>query len=195
MFARLSPYGLWVLVSLPALWVLNGLATTPDIRALMQPTGTLAARFLIVTLLATPLMILLPGWRGPRWLAHNRRIFGIATFGYSALHLSIYLADRASVPMILAHARYFEIWTGWLAFAIFLPLAATSSDRAIRRLGPHWKPLQRLTYAAAVLVLLHWASQHDWSGWVPALLHFAPLGALELFRLWHIARRRKSPAK
>ena len=89
----------------------------------------------------------------------------------------------------------FEIWTGWLAFAIFLPLAATSFDAAVRWLGPRWKTLQRFTYAAAVLVLAHWAVQEDWKSVVPALVHFGPLIGLEAYRVWYwyIRPRRVHP--
>ena len=90
----------------------------------------------------------------------------------------------AEVDRILAEATQFDIATGWLAFAVFIPLAATSMDYAVRRLGKWWKPVQRWTYAAAVLTLLHWASLHNWNGWPPAAVHFAPLAVLTVYRLW-----------
>lgn len=83
----------------------------------------------------------------------------------------------------------FDIWTGWLAFLIFLPLAATSMDYAVRKLGPRWKALHRLTYGAAVLTLLHWASLEGWEGPTPALINFAPLAVLVVYRLWWIWQR------
>jgi len=76
------------------------------------------------------------------------------------------------------------MWTGWAAFAIFIPLAATSMDYAVRKLGLWWKPLQKWTYASAVLVLLHWASLHGWNEPMGAVVNFAPLIVLTGYRLW-----------
>jgi sulfoxide reductase heme-binding subunit YedZ len=53
-------------------------------------------------------------------------------------------------------------------------------------LGTWWKPLQRWAYAAAVLTLLHWASLHGWRNPGPALVQFAPLAALSLYRIWWV---------
>jgi sulfoxide reductase heme-binding subunit YedZ len=66
----------------------------------------------------------------------------------------------------------------------FPALAATSMDYAVRRMGLWWKWLQRWTYAAAVLTLLHWASLHNWNGWAAPAVHFAPLIGLTIYRIW-----------
>jgi len=185
--ARFSPYWLWLLLALPALGMASELATTTNDRIyqiLIHPTGEFAARFLIIGMMATPLMMLLRGWRGPRWLVKNRRYFGVAAFAYAAAHTLFYVIDKASLSRVLTETTRFDIATGWLAFLIFLPLAATSMDWAVRRLGPAWKSLQRWTYAAAVLTLLHWASLHDWGNPWAALVQFAPLAALSAWRLW-----------
>lgn len=188
MLKRFSPYLLWGLLALPAAGMFWSLFTSADPRilhALVHPTGEFAARFLIIAMIATPLTLLLPGWRGPRWLVRNRRYFGVAAFGYAALHTVFYVIDRGTLDRILAQIDRFDIWTGWLAFAIFLPLAATSCNFAIRRMGPKaWKALQRWTYPAAVLTLLHWAALHDWGHPAAALVHFAPLVLLEIYRIW-----------
>lgn len=191
MLTRLSPYWLWMVLALPALGM-TGPLMGDDPRAfhgLLHPTGEFAARFLIISLMTTPLMMLFKGWRGPRWLMRNRRCFGVAAFGYAALHTLVYSVDAGTLTRILADTTRFDIWTGWLAFAIFLPLAATSFDWAVRRLGTAWKPLQRWAYLAAVLTLLHWASLHGWGGVAPALVHFGPLIGLTLYRLWWIYLR------
>ena len=192
LLARLSPWPLWLLLSLPALgmaWQL-ATATDPDTAAqLLHPTGEFAARFLIVSLLASPLVLLFPRAGLPRWLRANRRYFGVAAFGYGLVHTVLYLLDAGALAgrfdQVLAEAPQLAIWTGWAAFAIFLPLAATSFDAAVRAMGPAWKRLQRWAYAAAVLTLVHWAALHDWGGVAPALVHFAPLAALEGYRLWY----------
>jgi sulfoxide reductase heme-binding subunit YedZ len=184
---RLSPYWLWALLSVPAATMANGLATSDNpriVHMLLHPSGEFAARFLIIAMIATPLSMLLRGWRGPRWLVRNRRYFGVAAFGYAALHTIFYVVDEGTLQAMLADATKVDIWTGWFAFAIFLPLAATSMDAAVRAMGPRWKSLQRWTYAAAVLTFLHWASLHNWNHPAAAFIHFAPLAALTAYRLW-----------
>lgn len=186
---RLSPYWLWLLLALPALGLINSAMTAESLREihrLLHPTGEFAARFLIVAMMATPLMLMLRGWRGPRWLMRNRRYFGVAAFGYAVLHTLFYLISEQTLARVLAEVPRFDIWTGWLAFLIFLPLAATSMEYAVRRLGPRWKALHRWTYAAALLTLFHWASLEGWHGVTPALLNFGPLILLTGYRIWWI---------
>ena len=199
MLKRFSPYLLWGLLALPAAGILGELSTSAEPRVLhmlLHPTGEFSARFMIIAMMATPLTLLLPGWRGPRWLVRNRRYFGVAAFGYAALHTFFYVVDRGSVERILSQIDRFDIWTGWLAFAIFVPLAATSCNAAIRWLGPKtWKALQRWTYPAAVLTLLHWAALHNWESPAAALIHFGPLALLEVYRVWwNLNRRHPVPA-
>lgn len=196
MLSRLSPYILWVVLSLPALGMFSAL-TGDDASAfhrLLHPTGEFAARFMIISMMATPLMLLFRTHQWPRWLIRNRRYFGVAAFGYAALHTGVYLVDEGTLARILGDVTKFEIWTAWLAFLVFIPLAATSNQFAVRRLGTLWKPLQRWTYAAAVLTLLHWASLHNWNGWPGAAVHFGPLAALTLYRIWYWYGRRR-PAR
>lgn len=184
---RCSPYWLWALLAVPALPMIAEALTSTDPKAfhiLVHPSGETAARLLIVAMMATPLSMLLRGWRGPRWLVKNRRYFGVAAFAYAALHGLFYLVDRASLERILGELGHVHVWTGWLAFVIFLPLAATSMDWMVRRLGRNWKPLQRWTYAAAALTLVHWASLHQWERPAAALIHFGPLIVLEAYRCW-----------
>jgi sulfoxide reductase heme-binding subunit YedZ len=183
---------LWPLLALPAVAMTAPLlaGTTPaGFRALLHPSGEFAARFLIVAMLATPLMLVLRGWRGPRWLMRQRRAFGVAAFGYAALHGLAYVAHRGDLGRIVGELDKTVIWTGWLALLIMLPLAATSNDCSLRRLGPRWKAVQRWTYPLALLTLWHWAAAHHWNGWLPATVHFAPLALLTLHRLWWNARR------
>ena len=189
-----SPYWLWALLSVPpVLWTYEALTSTNDriLHILVHPTGEWAARLLIVTLLASPLVLLLRGWRGPQWLKKNRRYLGVASFGYALLHLVFYLGDKGSLARILGELDRAYIWTGWLAFAIFVPLALTSMDAAQRAMGRHWKTLQRTTWAAAVLTLVHWASLHGWDHPTAALVQFAPLALLEVYRIWYWTLRRR----
>ena len=186
--SRFSPYWLWVLLSLPALGMFATLAGSSDPRVfheLLHPTGEFSARFMIIAMLASPLVLLLRGWRGPQWLKKNRRYFGVAAFAYAALHTLFYLIDEGTTARVIADLPKLYIWTGWLAILIFIPLAVTSMDYFVRRMGKSWKILQRTTYGAAVLTLIHWAALHDWGGVGPALVHFGPLAMLETYRVWY----------
>ncbi|MEM7523191.1 MAG: ferric reductase-like transmembrane domain-containing protein [Pseudomonadota bacterium] len=194
----IQPCLTWLILALPSALMLSGALTADDPRifhTLLHPTGEFSARFMIIALMATPLAMLLPGWRGPIWLKKNRRYFGVAAFAYAALHTIFYVLDKSSVAQIVDELPRLYIWTGWVAFVIFPPLAATSNDYFVRRMGPRWKALQRWTYGAAVLTLLHWAALHNWGGVGPAMVHFAPLAALEAYRVWRTyLRRRAAPA-
>lgn len=184
---KLSPYWLWALLTAPtALWSYQALSSDNAriFHILVHPTGEWAARLLILTMMISPLVLLFRYARFPRWLKKNRRYFGVAAFGYAALHTLFYLIDKGSAERVLSEVPRLYIWTGWLAFAIFLPLALTSMDYFQRVMGRWWKWLQRWTYAAAVLTLLHWAGLHDFGHPLGALAHFAPLAALEAYRLW-----------
>ena len=187
------PYFFWALLSLPAIPMVLGL-TSGDPKAvhdLLHPTGEFAARFMIIAIMITPLTMLFKGWRGPRWMMKRRRYLGVAAFGYAALHTLLYLIDEGAVAFTGSELSKLYIWTGWLAFLIFVPLAVTSTDGWVRKLGPRWKTLQRFVYGAAVLTLIHWAALHDWGGVAPALVHFLPLGMLEAYRVWSNRERQR----
>lgn len=188
MLTRFSPYWLWALLALPAMAMISPFfdGNTGALRGILHPSGEFAARFMIISMMATPLMMLTKGSGFARWLRSNRRYFGVAAFGYAAVHTLAYVLAEDTLDAILAEASEFDMLTGWLAFFIFVPLAATSMDYAVRKLGLWWKPIQRWTYGAAVLTLLHWASLHNWGSWPPAAVHFAPLAALTLYRLWWV---------
>jgi methionine sulfoxide reductase heme-binding subunit len=194
---RLSPYWLWLVMSLPAVAMFHDYFTTTaqrPLRALLGPSGEWATYFLLIALAATPLVLLLPGWRVPRWLVRNRRYFGVAAFLYGVIHLGAYLARGSDLATLLAQALQFDLATGWVAFLIMVPLAATSADYAVRRMGRNWKALQRWAYPAAVLTLLHWASVEDWRNAGVAVAFFLPLAALTAYRAWWNLRRAR-PAR
>jgi len=190
---------LWALLALPSipmtLALLNG-ATGPEGRPvtemLLHPTGEFAARFMIIAMVITPIRMLLPNSNFWRWMMKRRRYFGVAAFAYALAHTLLYVVDMGTVGAILGEFLALGIWTGWVAFFIFIPLAATSNELSLRRLGPKvWKTLQRWVYPAAILTLLHWLFVHNNFG--PALVHFVPLSALEAYRVWkiHITAKRQ----
>jgi methionine sulfoxide reductase heme-binding subunit len=158
----------------------------------IHDTGRAAAWLLLAALAATPLKLTFPRSRVAGWLLAQRRYFGVASFAYAAAHLAAYLA-RQDWPRVAEDMVQAGFWTGWIAFALFLPLALTSNDLSMRLLRRGWKNLHRLVHVAAVLVFAHWAL----TAFDPFLgyCHIAALALLEAYRLFLTWRpRRSSPA-
>ena len=181
--ARSRPL-LWLVLALPGLWIGWRWWTTPEVYGFghaIKDSGDWAAWLLMATLAVTPLRLLLGTGPLMRWLLLRRRDLGLASFAYAAAHTAIYLADKASLAAVVEQAGGADLFTGWLALALFVPLAATSSDVAVRALKRSWKRLHRLIYPAAVLVFVHWAlTAFDP---VIAYAHIAILAALEAARI------------
>ena len=151
-------------------------------------TGEWSVRLLIAALAATPLVLLLPGRSVPRWLLSNRRYFGVASFGYAALHTAVYAARQADWGSIAADAIAPEYLTAWIATGVFLLLAITSNDRSVRWMRHRWKTLHRFVYVATVLSFAHWLLVAF--NPIPAVLHLLLLSALEAIRIWRVRRLR-----
>ncbi|HEY0626504.1 MAG TPA: ferric reductase-like transmembrane domain-containing protein [Allosphingosinicella sp.] len=179
---------LWTLLAVPGFLYLYRFWTGTIPMDLVPPPGEMSARLIIFALMLTPLSMLFRGQRWIAWLIRRRRAFGVTGFAYALLHLLFYALDMETLDNILAEIGAPGIWTGWGALLLFLPLALTSNDASMRALKKGWKRLQRLAYPAAVLMILHWVLIHD--GMAEALLHAAPLAALEFYRLIHLARDR-----
>ncbi len=180
-------YFIWFLLALPAIGFSIALSGgTLTVAEVLHPTGEFSARAMLLALYCSPLVVVFPRVGFFRSLLKRRRYFGVAAFGYALFHTLLYLIEKGTFAAVLGEALDLAIWTGWLAFFIFVPLAVTSSDAMIRRMGPRkWKALQQTTYVAAVLTVMHWLFL-DYA-WAPVLVHFAPLALLEIAR---IAKRR-----
>ena len=188
-----SPYPLWLLLALPGAVIIGRYAMGATFYGeVVLATGDLSAKLLIAAMAVTPLTLMFPGRPWVRWLLRRRRYLGVAAFGYAALHTVVYLFRKGTFALILAEGVEPGLLAGWIALAIFVPLAITSNDAAVRRLRRLWKRLHRWVYAAAVLTFAHWVIEaYDP---VPGLIHLAVLAALEGFRLWKTNRggRRRS---
>jgi len=158
---------LWLLVVLPApvlvaRLLLDQLGANP-IEELEHATGGWALRFLIASLAVTPLLRL-TGWG---WLVRERRFLGLAAFAWTVIHLSVYTVvdwffDWSEIWKDIRKHLYITL--GMLAFVLLVPLALTSTQGAIRRLGgARWRSLHRLAYVAVLLGCLHyvWAVKQD----------------------------------
>lgn len=187
---------LWIVLVLPALPMIGPLVGD-DARAihrLLHPTGEWAARFMIIGMMASGLVLLFRGQSWPRWMVHHRRDIEVAAFPYAALHMVVDVIDRGTLDRNIAALPHTGIWTGWLAMQPFVSLAITSKNASQRWLHAGWKTLQRAAYPAAVLVLIHWAALHNWGGWPPAAVRFGPLVALWAYRLWYWTLRPRQTA-
>ncbi len=181
---------------LPLGWLLWGfqadrLGANP-IDEIADATGEWTLRLLLLTLAATPLKRL-SGWA---WPLRLRRMLGLFAFFYALLHLSTYLwldqfFDWPEIGADILKRPFITV--GMLAFALLLPLAATSNRAAVRRLGRNWKRLHRLAYLAPALGVLHywWLVKAD----VLAPLVYGTLLTLLLAaRLVHATGGRRPPA-
>ena len=121
-----------------------------------RTTGTLTLVFLVLTLAVTPLRKL----TGANWLVRLRRMLGLYAFFYGLLHLLCYVwfdksFDFGAIAGDVARRRF--ILVGVLALTSMVPLAVTSTDRMIKRLGgKRWQKLHRLTYVAAAAGVFHY---------------------------------------
>ena len=132
----------------------GGLGANP-VETVIRSLGTWTLMALVVTLSITPLR-LATGWAWPMRL---RRMFGLFTFFYAVLHLAAYLwldqwFDLAAIWKDVLKRPY--VTAGFAAMLLLVPLAATSSNGWVRRLGGrNWQRLHRLVYAVAALAVLH----------------------------------------
>ena len=145
--------------------------------------GEWTLRFLVLTLMITPLRQLLK-WN---WLAKHRRTLGLFAFGYGVMHWLVYILLDIQLDMdemVTDVIKRPYILIGSLGLLLMLPLALTSTKKMIARLGgKRWNRLHKLVYAASVAGVIHfWMSvKADISGPLTFAAIFAVLFA---YRLW-----------
>lgn len=132
------------------------------VEAIIHGLGTWALVFLLLTLSMSPLRLVLHAG----WPLRLRRMLGLFSFFYAGLHLLAYAGldlwfDWHTIVGDIAKHPY--VILGFSAFLLMLPLAATSNQRAMKRLGRRWMLLHRLVYPVAVLAVLHflWLVKKD----------------------------------
>ncbi len=140
---------------LVALGFTNGLGANP-VEFLLRSLGTWTLVALLVTLAITPLRWL-TGWA---WLVRLRRMLGLFAFFYGTLHIVTYVwidnfFDWSAITADIVKRPYLTF--GFAAYALMAPLAATSTNAMVRRLGGRrWQRLHRTVYAIAILGVLHY---------------------------------------
>jgi methionine sulfoxide reductase heme-binding subunit len=188
---------IFALCLLPFLWIVAGIFGWAGVDLGANPVektqdtlGIWGLRLLLVTLAVTPLREI-GGW--PK-LQLFRRMLGLYAFSYVLLHFLFYLfVDQAfDWPQLVADiAKRPFITAGFAALLLLLPLAVTSTRRAMRRLGRRWQKLHRLVYPAAVLGCVHfwWQVKAD----IREPLVYAAIASLLLgWRLFRWAQRRQA---
>lgn len=151
--------------------------------------GLWALRFLLLTLAVTPLRQLL---KLPM-LLRFRRMLGLYAFAYATLHFTAWLVlDMRGFWAVIAEdlVKRPYITVGFAAWLLLLPLAITSTEGWMRRLGRNWGRLHRLVYAIAVLAVLHfwWLVKSDIR---EPLLYAAILAVLLGWRMAKALQRRR----
>ena len=154
---------------LPLAWLLCGafgwldfsLGADP-VKKLEHECGKWALNFLLITLAITPLRHLANLPHLPRL----RRMLGLFAFCYALLHFAVYLSldlefNFRTLFTDIAKRPYITI--GFVALLLLIPLAVTSTNRMMRRLGRRWQKLHRLVYGIAVLGVWHfyWQVKRD----------------------------------
>ena len=175
---------LWLVLVLPGLWIAWRWIATPQLYGYghaIGDSGDWAAWLLMATLAVTPLRLMFRKQAWTIWLMRRRRDLGVASFAYALAHTVMYLIRKGSPEFVFAELSTPYILAGWIALALFLPLAITSNDFSVRRLKRSWKRLHRLVYPAAILAFLHWG----WSAFDPttAWIHVGILAAIEIVRV------------
>ena len=158
------------------------------IETLIRSLGRWALKFLLITLSITPLRRL----TGISALQRFRRMLGLFCFFYALLHWSTYLWLDQSLDWIAIAKDIIKrpfITMGMLTFTMLLPLAITSTDGMIRRMGgKSWQALHRAVYAIGICAVLHfwWMVKLDtaWPKFYAAIL--ALLLGLRLYWRWRV---------
>ena len=124
------------------------------IEAVTRGLGDWALRLLLLTLAVTPLR----RWLGWSWLLRLRRMLGLYAFFYALLHLLTYLwfdqfFDWEAILKDILKRPFITV--GFVCFVLLIPLAVTSTDAMMRRLGRNWTRLHKTVYVIGVLAVLH----------------------------------------
>jgi sulfoxide reductase heme-binding subunit YedZ len=133
------------------------------IETITRSTGDWTLRFLLITLSVSPLR----QWFGLSALLRFRRMLGLYVFFYACCHFSIwFIFDHALdfTDMIEDIVERPYITVGFSALVLLIPLAATSNNAMLRKLGRRWKTLHQLSYLIVMLGVLHflWLVKADY---------------------------------
>ena len=168
----------------------NNLTANP-IKEITHFTGEWTLNLLLATLAVTPLRKI----TGNNSLIRYRRMLGLFTFFYACLHFSTYLVldqffDWNEIVLDVAKRPYITV--GFTAFTLLIPLAVTSTNRMVQRLGNNWRKLHRLIYLIGALAIIHylWLVKADL---LPPIIYGVILCILLALRSSRVKPRRRKP--
>lgn len=174
--AALAPLG-WVV------WALfHGELGVNPVEAMIRELGLWGLRLLLLTLAVTPLRHL----TGAAWLVRLRRMVGLFAFFYVTLHFSAYVVFEQSLDLGLVAediAKRPYILVGFATLLTLIPLAITSTNGWMKRMGRRWKQLHRLVYAAGLLGVFHFFMLIKANAWTEPLIYAGILAGLLGLRL------------
>jgi methionine sulfoxide reductase heme-binding subunit len=177
------------LLALQTIGVGGNLGANP-IEKIQDTLGQWGLRLLLITLAVTPLR----DWFDAPWLVRLRRMLGLFAFTYVLLHfLNWLILDQGLYwPGILPDiAKRPFITIGFAALLLLIPLAVTSTNSMMRRLGKRWKKLHRLIYVIAILGVWHYYWQVKADVREP-LIYAAIVAVLLGWRVWKAKVRLRS---
>jgi len=192
---------LFIAATLPFLrlvvYTINDWLGANPVEFITRNTGDWTLYFLCITLAVTPLRRL-TGWN---WLIRLRRMLGLFAFFYASLHFMTFLwfdhfFDVAEMLKDVVKRPFITV--GFTAFVLLIPLAATSTNAMIKRLGgKRWQLLHRLIYLIAPLGILHYwwmkAGKNDFS---QPIVFGLIVAALLLARVyWRFGQRTAAPSR
>jgi sulfoxide reductase heme-binding subunit YedZ len=162
------------------------------VKKLEHECGKTALNFLLLTLSVTPVRTL----TGLPQLLRLRRMLGLFVFFYAVVHFTVYLVLDLELNFRVVGADIVKrpyITVGFTALLLLIPLALTSTNGMMRRLGRRWQSLHRLVYLIAALAVWHfyWQVKRDVR---EPLLYLGVLALLLTYRLvrWHARRAPRS---
>jgi sulfoxide reductase heme-binding subunit YedZ len=162
--------------------------TANPIEFITRDTGDWTLYFLCLTLAVTPLRRI----TGLNALVRFRRMLGLFTFFYASLHFLTFIwfdhfFDLAEMMRDILKRPFIAM--GFLAFVLLVPLALTSNDLMLRKLGRRWSVLHRLIYPIAILALLHfWWMRAGKNNFAEPLVMGAVVAVLLALRLIWLRR-------
>jgi sulfoxide reductase heme-binding subunit YedZ len=160
------------------------------IAKLLHQQGLWALRFLVITLTVTPLRFML----GQPWLLNFRRMLGLYGFTYVLLHFLVWLSlDQgfywSGIGADIAKRPFITI--GFAALLLLIPLAVTSTNKMMRRLGKRWQKLHKLVYIIVPLGVWHfyWLVKKDVT---EPVIYGAITAFLLGYRYWRSQKRKQA---
>jgi len=192
---RVPVWAVYLVGLLPPVWFLyqgltGGLGVDP-VKAIEHRLGELGLQALILGLAVTPLR----GLIGLN-LMKFRRAIGVLTFYYISMHLLVWLVlDVQILSQIWADIlKRPYITIGMAGFLMLLPLAVTSNNLSVRKLGQRWRTLHKLVYPAAILGGVHFVMLVK--GWqMEPMIYLAVILGLLLYRVVKSTTRARRPAR